>query len=166
MSVSFPPNPSPGDTYTYGGKTWRWSGVSWVAVTVPSPASSPVYVSVSPPPSPVEGALWYDSVNNSLNVFCVGLNSKGWIAVVPYPQDDITQQGGVFQGAIYAQYEIPNNDAAFVNVLWANDRISPIAADVSTLKNQMDLLVAQQAATQQQLNTLQTDFDNYVATHP
>jgi hypothetical protein len=29
----------------------------------------------------------------------------------------------VFEGAIYAQYEIPNNPAAFVTVGWVNDSI-------------------------------------------
>jgi hypothetical protein len=37
--------------------------------------------------------------------------------------DTITQQGGVFEGAIYAQYEIPNNPAAFITVGWFNDHL-------------------------------------------
>ena len=37
--------------------------------------------------------------------------------------DSITQQGGVFEGAIYAQYEIPNNPAAFVTVGWVQDNL-------------------------------------------
>jgi hypothetical protein len=45
------------------------------------------------------------------------------VSVVPYPQDSITQQGGVFEGAIYAQYEIPNNPAAFITVGWFNDQL-------------------------------------------
>jgi hypothetical protein len=45
------------------------------------------------------------------------------VSVVPYPQDSITQQGGVFEGAIYAQYLIPNNDAAFITVGWFNDQL-------------------------------------------
>jgi hypothetical protein len=32
--------------------------------------------------------------------------------------DTITQNGGVFEGPIYAQYEIPNNPAAFVTSSW------------------------------------------------
>jgi hypothetical protein len=37
--------------------------------------------------------------------------------------DNITQQGGVFEGPIYAQYEIPNNPAAFVTVGWVKDNL-------------------------------------------
>jgi hypothetical protein len=45
------------------------------------------------------------------------------VSVVPYPQDNIDQNGGVFEGAIYAQYEIPNNPAAFVTVAWVQDNL-------------------------------------------
>ena len=37
--------------------------------------------------------------------------------------DSITQQGGVFEGAIYAQYAVPNNPAAFVTVGWVQDNL-------------------------------------------
>jgi hypothetical protein len=42
---------------------------------------------------------------------------------VPFPQDTITQQGGVFEGPIYAQYEVPNNTSAFVTVGWVEDNL-------------------------------------------
>jgi hypothetical protein len=42
---------------------------------------------------------------------------------VPYPEDTIDQNGGVFQGAIYAQYLIPNNPAAFITVGWFQDQL-------------------------------------------
>jgi hypothetical protein len=38
--------------------------------------------------------------------------------------DNITQQGGVFEGPIYAQYLIPNDDAAFITVGWFKDQMS------------------------------------------
>jgi hypothetical protein len=43
---------------------------------------------------------------------------------VPYPQDTITQQGGVFEGPIYLQAEVPNNPAAFITVGWFNDQLT------------------------------------------
>jgi hypothetical protein len=82
-----------------------------------------VYVSVSPPPNPIQGSLWYDSNNSNLNIWYKDLNGGQWVAVVPYPQDSITQQGGVFEGPIYAQYEIPNNPAAFITVGWFQDQL-------------------------------------------
>ena len=43
--------------------------------------------------------------------------------MVPYPMDSITQQGGIFEGPIYAQYSIPNSPAAFVTVQWVEDNL-------------------------------------------
>jgi len=123
MSYSFPPNPTLGETYSSNGRTFKWNGVTWTATIVPTPTSAPVFVSVSPPPNPVQGSLWYDSNNSYLNIYYKDLNGSQWISVTPFPQDTITQQGGVFEGAIYAQYEIPNNPAAFVTVGWVEDNL-------------------------------------------
>ena len=123
MAYSFPPSPTVGQIYTSNGRSWKWSGVQWTAVAVSSPTSAPVYISVSPPPNPVSGSLWYDSTNSNLNIWYVDLNGGQWVSCVPYPMDTITQQGGVFEGAIYAQYLIPNNDAAFITVGWFNDQL-------------------------------------------
>ena len=29
MPLDFPANPSVNDTYSFGGKTWRWNGSGW-----------------------------------------------------------------------------------------------------------------------------------------
>jgi len=123
MAYSFPPSPTVGQIYTSNGRTWKWNGVQWTAVAVSSPTSAPVYISVSPPPNPVAGSLWYDCNNSNLNIYYKDLNGSQWISVVPYPQDTIDQNGGVFEGAIYAQYLIPNNPAAFVTVGWVQDNL-------------------------------------------
>jgi len=123
MAYSFPPNPSVGQLYTSNGRTWKWTGTQWTAQVVSTPTSAPVYVSVSPPPNPIQGSLWYNSNNSDLNIYYVDLNGGQWISVVPYPEDTIDQNGGVFQGAIYAQYEIPNNPAAFVTVGWVQNNL-------------------------------------------
>ena len=123
MSYGFPPNPTVGQTYSTNGRTWRWSGVSWQATVVPTTTSAPVYISATPPPNPIPGSLWYNSINATLSVYYKDLNGSQWVAVVPYPEDDIDQNGGVFDGAIYANYLIPNNDSAFVTVGWVNERV-------------------------------------------
>jgi hypothetical protein len=123
MAYSFPPNPTLGETYSSNGRTFKWNGVTWTATIVPTPTSAPVFVSVSPPPNPINGSLWYDSTNSNLNIYYRDLNGSQWISVVPYPQDSITQQGGVFEGPIYSKYLIPNNDAAFITVGWFNDHL-------------------------------------------
>ena len=123
MSYSFPPSPTRGQIYTSNGRTWSWNGVQWTAVAVSSPTSAPVYVSVSPPPNPIQGSLWYNSNNSDLNIYYTDLNGSQWVSVVPYPQDNITEYGGVFQGPIYAQYEVPNNLSAFITVGYFQDQL-------------------------------------------
>lgn len=123
MAYSFPPSPTVGQVYTSNGRTWKWNGVQWTATAVSTPTSAPVYISVSPPPKPVPGSLWYDSNNSNLNIWYKDLNGGQWVSVVPFPQDTITQNGGVFEGPIYAQYEIPNNPAAFVTSSWVQNNM-------------------------------------------
>ncbi len=124
MAYSFPPSPTVGQIYTSNGRTWKWNGVQWTATAVSTPTSAPVYISVSPPPNPVPGSLWYDSNNSNLNIWYKDLNGGQWVSCVPYPMDTITQNGGVFEGPIYAQYEIPNNPAAFVTSSWVQNSVS------------------------------------------
>lgn len=123
MAASFPPNPSVGQLYTSNGRTWKWTGTQWTAQAVTTPTSAPVYISVSPPPNPIQGSLWYDSNNSYLNIWYTDLNGGQWISVTPFPEDTINQQGGVFEGPIYAQYEIPNNPAAFVTSSWVQNNL-------------------------------------------
>ena len=123
MATSFPPAPLVGQTYTSNGRQWKWTGTQWTAQAVTTPTSAPVYVSVSPPPRPIQGSLWYDSNNSYLNIWYTDLNGGQWISVTPFPQDTITQQGGVFEGPIYLQAEVPNNPAAFVTVGWVEDNL-------------------------------------------
>ena len=123
MAASFPPNPSVGQLYTSNGRTWKWTGTQWTAQAVTTPTSAPVYISVSPPPNPIQGSLWYDSNNSYLNIWYTDLNGGQWISVTPFPEDTIDQNGGVFQGPIYLQAEVPNNPAAFVTVAWVQDNL-------------------------------------------
>ena len=123
MAYSFPPSPTRGQIYTSNGRTWQWNGVQWTAVAVSSPTSAPVYVSVSPPPKPIQGSLWYNSNNSDLNIYYTDLNGSQWVSVVPYPQDNITEYGGVFQGPIYLQAEVPNNPSAFITVGYFQDQL-------------------------------------------
>ena len=135
MSYSFPPSPTVGQIYTSNGRTWKWNGVQWTAVAVSTPTSAPVYISSSPPPNPIQGSLWYDSNNSNLNIYYTDLNGSQWISVTPFPQDTITQQGGVFEGAIYAQYDIPNNPAAFITVGWFNEQLVAYLGDNGYMKS-------------------------------
>ena len=114
MSYSFPPSPTVGQIYTSNGRTWSWNGVQWTAVAVSSPTSAPVFVSISPPPNPIQGSLWYNSNNSDLNIYYKDLNGSQWVSVVPFPDNVIDQQGGIFDGAVYLNYEVPSNPLAAI----------------------------------------------------
>jgi len=124
MAFSFPPNPTLDQVYSNNGQTWKWNGVQWVSYSAPTPKGSPVYISVSPPADPVSGSLWYDSNNASLNIYYVDLNGGQWIGVVANPDGTLTTNGGTFQSPIYAQYEVPNNVAAFVTKGWVESLLT------------------------------------------
>lgn len=69
MALDFPRNPTAGQTYAYGGKTWSWNGTIWAPVTNPSlglPAKTVLMrlTSALRTPSGVSAAVpWSDSVN-------------------------------------------------------------------------------------------------------
>lgn len=36
MPIDFPTSPSPDQVYSYGGRSWRWNGISWTSITTSS----------------------------------------------------------------------------------------------------------------------------------
>jgi len=104
---------------TLGGGYWT------IANQAPPPSNNPtIRVSSSPPANPVEGDLWYDPDNSNFSIWYVDLDGGQWVAVVPYPEQYMPFEGGIFTGPIYAGYPIPNDQNAFVTVQWVEDRLS------------------------------------------
>jgi hypothetical protein len=79
MAINFPNSPSTNDTYTYDGKTWIWTGVSWKAV-ITSPIQgvqgtqgiqgikgTQGIVASDTTPASTE-TLWIDTTSNTLGV--------------------------------------------------------------------------------------------------
>ncbi|NBU72805.1 MAG: hypothetical protein EBS53_15410, partial [Bacteroidetes bacterium] len=63
MPVSFPSNPTTGQTYTYNSITWRYDGVSWAKSVSATGGGGTATVTVgnSAPVSPSDGALWLNN---------------------------------------------------------------------------------------------------------
>lgn len=49
--------------------------------------------------------------------------------MVPFPDSYIDQQGGVFDGAVYLNYEIPNNPLAAVTVGYVDNVLQAYLTD-------------------------------------
>ena len=79
MAIDFPNSPATNDTYSYGGKTWKWNGTAWQAViTTPIQGLQGVIglqgikgtqgiVSSTTAPASTE-TLWIDTTTNTLGV--------------------------------------------------------------------------------------------------
>lgn len=91
MAYNFPTNPTLNQVYTYNGRTFKWNGVQWVSVAVPTSTTSPVFVSSSAPTNPLVGALWFNTVDSSLYVRVQTSSGAFWESVdssgpTPTPQ--------------------------------------------------------------------------------
>jgi len=94
MAYNFPSNPTLGQVYTFNGRSWKWTGVQWLAVNVPTSSSAPVYFSAAAPKNPLQGALWYDTLNEILKIwgFLNGETEPRWIDItssIPQPEPPV-----------------------------------------------------------------------------
>ena len=94
MAYNFPSNPTLGQVYTFNGRSWKWTGVQWLAVNVPTSTSAPVYFSAAAPKNPVQGALWYDTINETLKIwgYLNGDSAPHWIDItsqIPEPEPPV-----------------------------------------------------------------------------
>jgi len=129
MAFNFPPSPTVGQVYKSNNRTFQWNGNTWTATAVPTNTTAPVFISIAPPPNPVPGSLWYDVNNSNLNIYYKDLNGSQWVGVVPFPDNTIDNQGGVFDGAVYLNYTIPNNPLAAINVGYFDSKLKAYLAD-------------------------------------
>ena len=84
MAYNFPSNPTLGQVYSFNGRSWKWTGVQWLAINVPTSTSAPVYFSAAPPKNPVSGALWYDTTSETLKIwgYILGDTEAHWRDVI------------------------------------------------------------------------------------
>ena len=70
MAIDFPSSPSLNQTYTYGDRSWSWTGVGWHLVSTAAGPQGPTgpagpkgayTVSASQPATPISGDVWFDS---------------------------------------------------------------------------------------------------------
>lgn len=78
MAYNFPPNPTLNQVYSYNGKTFKWNGVQWVVTSAATSTTAPVFVSSSPPSSPIVGYLWFNTLDSTLYVRVETPSGESW----------------------------------------------------------------------------------------
>jgi hypothetical protein len=76
MPLSFPANPTTGQTYTFLSITYTYDGKKWSKSTGGSGGAT-VTVSVTTPASTTQGSLWLDSDYGDLSVY----QGTGWTGI-------------------------------------------------------------------------------------
>ena len=79
MALNFPANPSVGQVYNTGLKTWKWSGNSWTTLGVGE--GTVIATSETPPLNPSIGDLWFNDNTAVLSVFYGDGNTDQWVTV-------------------------------------------------------------------------------------
>lgn len=56
MAINFPASPTTGQSYTYGTRTWQWTGIAWISVSTTSGPTGPTgAASTTPGPTGPQG---------------------------------------------------------------------------------------------------------------
>src|SRR5580693_8899820 len=78
--INFPDTPTVNQTFTTAGVTWIWDGIKWNMSSIAGSAF--ITVSSSPPPGPVLGSLWWDSIGGQLYIWFIDGDSAQWVSAV------------------------------------------------------------------------------------
>jgi hypothetical protein len=89
MGLVFPSSPSIGQTYpltaTPGLPQYQWDGVTWIMKG--SAINPQIYVADAAPSNPVDGALWWDSMQGILYLRYFDGDSRAWVQCAPSAAD-------------------------------------------------------------------------------
>lgn len=76
MAFDFPSSPTVGQQFTpVGGVTYTWNGYGWDG------GSGILIVSDTPPASPTNGSLWWESDTGTLWIYYTDANTSQWVAI-------------------------------------------------------------------------------------
>lgn len=75
MAISFPLNPTIGDTHTASGKTWTWNGAQWEGVPAVVNVGIPSGETADRPSTPSIGDQFYNGTLGVLEIY----TSSGWL---------------------------------------------------------------------------------------
>lgn len=73
-NIDFPTSPAVNDTYTFGTKTWKWTGSAWISTTSASPLG--VVSGRTELSSYTAGDILYASGKATLSKLAIGTNGQ------------------------------------------------------------------------------------------
>lgn len=77
-TIAFPPNPTVGQTYQFGGATWVWNGTVW---TIAGASQSFIVVGPNAPSATNTGQLWWNTNDGQLYIW----TGTAWTVTVNPP---------------------------------------------------------------------------------
>ena len=94
-AIDMPANPANPSTYkASNGVTYLWDGTKWSATSADVDVASGITTGVTPPDSPQDGFLWYNTVDGILYVWYVdesqnaSLGEGQWVDIRPGNDSD------------------------------------------------------------------------------
>jgi len=100
MGMNFPTSPQAGDRYPVtpvpDTPQYLWNGITWLSVAPVADEGSSIYVGDTPPPSPPDKALWWESDSGKLMLRYADGDSSQWV------QTALTTSPGVSRATLYA----------------------------------------------------------------
>lgn len=98
MSFDFPNAPNINDTFTdpISGAVYKWNGYAWVGG---GPNLANLIVSDTPPTTPSDNALWWESDTGFLFLYYNDGNSKQWIQINSLSDAAYLKKAGVIDGS-------------------------------------------------------------------
>jgi hypothetical protein len=96
-AIDFPASPTVGQLFAAGnGVTYKWSGVMWI----PIGGASMMSIGDTPPASPGNGQLWWNSVLGTLMLYYTDPNSSAWVPAIAATPGVVIQMVTFETGAV------------------------------------------------------------------
>ena len=102
MALNFPSAPTINQVYTVGDESWQWNGSCWMPVAGVE-TYAPVFIGTFPPPTPINGDLWWNSETGSMCIYYTDTDSSQWVSAFQPPKPIVEVSGSQVVTALLEQ---------------------------------------------------------------
>lgn len=132
-TLNFPSNPALNQTYTSGGKTWKWSGSSWVSATY---LESAIVVSDTKPTDPANTQFWWDTNSGILKIYYNDGSSTQWVDAFYNPYADYITQLEYIQSTFASLQNEVSIKASLTSPTFTGDVVLPATTTIGTVTSE------------------------------